>query len=209
VKDRLLAAFDLDGTLLKKNSSFAFCRYLLKERFFSRSDFIFCMYAYMRHCYFGFSLWELHQLVFERFFRGKTIATFQPFLVRFLNTKFDDLLYQPALLRLKSFQKQEMECILLSSSPYFLVHAIAQKIGIEKVFATEYEVDKRGELISITSLMDGMQKEKIVRKMHLKTIAFSDSHLDLPFLESAYRAVVVNPKRTLKKIAKKRGWEIL
>jgi HAD superfamily hydrolase (TIGR01490 family) len=40
------------------------------------------------------------------------------------------------------------------------------------------------------------------------SIAYSDSHTDLPFLEAVGRAVAVNPDRHLQKIAAERGWPV-
>lgn len=40
------------------------------------------------------------------------------------------------------------------------------------------------------------------------SIAYSDSHTDLPFLEAVGRAVAVNPDRRLRRIADDRGWPV-
>jgi len=58
--------------------------------------------------------------------------------------------------------------------------------------------------------LDGTLKAEIIARFDSqKTIAFSDSYLDLPFLLRAHIAVAVNPKGKLKKIAKQQRWEIL
>jgi len=205
-----VAAFDLDGTLLKKNGSFAFCRFLCKKGLLSRLDLAICALIYLRHCYFGLSLHDLHQQVFDRFFRGVSQAHLQIWIEPFLSEQLNTLWYSPALLRLKALQQEGIECIIFSNSPRFLVQAIARKIGVEKVFATEYQINDKGELIGIATLMDGLQKAKILQQIASKTtMALSDSPLDLPFLEAAKMCVAVNPKRALRKIAQKKGWEIL
>jgi HAD superfamily phosphoserine phosphatase-like hydrolase len=164
----------------------------------------------MRHCAFGLSLRNLHSSVFQRLFYGKSVASLQAYLEPFINEKLPRLWYFPALLRLQSLQESGMECVIFSNSPSFLVAAIGRKIGIEKVFATEYQSNSEGKLASLSSLMDGSQKAQLLKQMDSKkTIAFSDSVLDLPFLEAASQAVAVNPKKSLRKIAKKGGWEII
>ena len=204
------AAFDLDGTLLKYNSSYAFCRYLCQKGFFARSELLFCTLIYLRHLYLGLSLWDLHEHVFSRLFRGVEVQRLCTFVDSFLDEKLNTLWYPPALSRLEHLQERGVECMIFSNSPIFLVSSLAKKIGVEKVFATEYHLNEKGELVSIKSLMDGFQKARLLKQNSSQNIiAFSDSHLDLPFLETAYCAVAVNPKRSLKCIAKKRGWEIL
>jgi HAD superfamily hydrolase (TIGR01490 family) len=206
----LIAVFDLDGTLLKKNSSFAFCRFLCKQGFISHRDLTFCSYIYLRHCYFGLSLWDLHALTFDRLFRGVSLASLQAFIRAFTAEHLEALWYQPALSRLKSIQQEGADCVILSNSPRFLVAEIAKKINIESVYATEYHINDSAKLTSLASLMDGSKKASLMQQwVKKRTIAFSDSPLDLPFLEAATIKVAVNPKRALKKIAKARGWEIL
>ena len=39
--------------------------------------------------------------------------------------------------------------------------------------------------------------------------AYSDSHTDLPFLETVGHPVVVNPDRALRRVAAERGWPVL
>jgi phosphoserine phosphatase len=38
--------------------------------------------------------------------------------------------------------------------------------------------------------------------------AYSDSHSDVPFLESVGTAVAVNPDRELRRVAEERGWAV-
>jgi HAD superfamily hydrolase (TIGR01490 family) len=206
----LIAAFDLDGTLLNKNSSFAFCHFLYKKGFFSKFQLTYCVYAYTRHLYFGLSLWDLHTLIFQRLFFGKTLDSLAEFAEPFLKETFPNLMYMPAIKRLETFQKEGITCMILSNSPYFLVREIANKLNIEHVFATEYILNGKQQLMSLASLLDGKGKARILNNFSpKKIIAFSDSHLDLPFLQAAQVAVAVNPNRRLKKIALKKGWEIL
>ncbi len=43
----------------------------------------------------------------------------------------------------------------------------------------------------------------------LECTAYSDSHTDLPFLETVGHPVVVNPDRELRATAARRGWPVL
>ncbi|MCC5831440.1 MAG: haloacid dehalogenase-like hydrolase [Chlamydiales bacterium] len=200
------ALFDLDGTLLSGNSSFLFCRFLRRKGVLSSSDLLYCTSLYVRHLFFGLSLWNLHVRSFERLFRGRAVALLAEYLPSFIQTLE---WYEPALSRLKELRLGGDEIHIYSNSPFFLVKPIAEMIGVEYVRATDYEIDKRGRLWNIASLVDGEKKREMLLKIMNETIAFSDSHHDLPFLESATRAVAVNPTRCLSKIARTRSWEIL
>lgn len=206
----VIAAFDLDGTLLKHNGSWAFCDFLCEVGFLSKKDMLYYAINYARHRFLGLSLWELHCLAFERSFKGCSTESLRPYLEQFLEKHLEDLWYPPAVLRLKRMRERGFECMILSNSPRFFVEHVARKLEVERVFATEYHVDAEGKFSELALLMDGDRKrEEILSMGGLKTIAFSDSHLDLPFLEAAHVAVAVKPQRRLKKVAHKRGWEIL
>ena len=206
----MIAAFDLDGTLLKNNGSWAFCDFLCERGFLSKRAMLYYAFIYARHRVLGLSLWDLHSLAFERSFKGCTVDSLLPYIDEFLEQRLEELWYPPAVLRLKRMRDRGFECMILSNSPRFFVEHVARKLGVEKVFATEYQVDTEGKFAGLTLLMDGDQKKtEILGLGGQKTVAFSDSHLDLPFLEAAHIAVAVNPQRLLKKVAHKRGWEIL
>lgn len=205
-----IAAFDLDGTLVKKNSCLAFCFFLCEKGFLSYLDLAHVSQLYLRHCYLGLSLLDLHNLAFQRLFLGRSLDTLRPFVEMFLEQKLDGLWYHPALIRLRHLQKMGFESMILSNSPLFLVKPIAEKMGIDRVFATEYGSDALGKLSGVSSLMDGQKKADTLAQLSgRKIVAFSDSHLDLEFLRAAHVAVAVNPKYRLKKIALKQGWEVL
>jgi phosphoserine phosphatase len=48
----------------------------------------------------------------------------------------------------------------------------------------------------------------MVAGQHKLLWAYADSESDIPLLEFADKAVVVNPSETMKKIAESKGWEI-
>ncbi len=206
----MIAAFDLDGTLLKKNGSFLFCDFLCEKGFISERDMFYYAWTYARHRFLGLSFWDLHTYIFERSFKGCPVSDLVPYIDEFLNSHVNELWYAPAVLRLERMRRRGFECIILSNSPRFFVEHIAKKLEVEKVYATEYQIDKQGKFSSLDLLMDGDRKKKELLALGSeKTVAFSDSYHDLPFLQAADIAVAVNPQRRLKKVAFEKGWEIL
>ncbi|MEZ5315545.1 MAG: HAD-IB family phosphatase [Chlamydiales bacterium] len=203
---REAAVFDLDGTLLRENSSFSFCRFLCRKGVISYTDFFYCASLYSCYLLFHLSLAKLHVLIFNRLFQGQSIAFLEKYVAPFIETL---TWYEPALARLEELRMEKLEIYLFSSSPIFLTQPIGEKIGILKVQATSYTIDTEGSLSGIALLIDGEKKRSLLKNLAKDTIAFSDSHHDLPFLESAQEAVAVNPNRHLAKIARARDWEIL
>ena len=112
--------------------------------------------------------------------------------------------------RMKDLQAEGFEVGIFSNSPLFLVQAIAKKLEITLVCATDYRLDHQGCLVDISSFVDGKEKAELLLQYAGNGIsyAFSDSFHDLSLLEAATNAIVVNPDRKLKSLAKKRNWEI-
>ncbi len=208
------SVFDLDRTLLSKNSSFEFCKYLYKNRIFS---FFFVVQSFVyaiRHKYFGLTLEQLHRRVFEKFLRGMSLKVISEYVYSFVERELENLLYLPAFERLRRAQHEGQFTMILSNSPGFLVGAIASKLQVDDWRASEYKVDKDQKLCEIALILHGEAKAFWVHAMSLylgiqkqDITAYSDSHLDLPFLEAAGAAVVVNPDRILKKISEEKNWE--
>lgn len=203
-----LIAFDLDGTLLTKNSSFAFCRYLFKSGLFSLSDYLFCVSCFIQHRFRGKSLLWLHEKVFERLFQGKSWSFFDTELDAFIEKILPKILYKPALTRWQQSHSQERW--IVSNSPTFIVERVAKYLGGAKVFATLYSLDKSQKLCKIERLVDGKAKGAFLHSLGASdSVVYTDSHLDLPFLEAATFPVAVRPNRKLRQIARAKGWEIL
>lgn len=101
--------------------------------------------------------------------------------------------------------------MILSNSPIFIVEKIAKKLKVEQFCATTYRLSAQGEMLAIDTLFDGEKKREYVKehKENRPLTAYSDSILDLPFLEVAEKKVAVRPDRKLRKRAKALGWEIL
>lgn len=162
------------------------------------------------------SLSQLHERVFERFLKGRTLQSLEeqvdPFLERYLKTA----LYQPAYRQLLRAQHLGHYTLILSNSPDFLVKKIAYALSVCHWEATAYAVDKEHRLCHIASIMQGEDKAscalKTAEKLGIASshiTAYSDSIWDLPLLLAAGEAVAVHPDRKLRSFARKAEWKIL
>ena len=201
--------FDLDHTLLTCNCSFEFGRHLYRRGWISTPQLLTLLFAYSRHKFFNLSLHDLHHISFNTFFRGHPLSSIQAEAALFIQT-LPRFYFEPALRRLTPAS------LILSSSPNFLVEAIARSLGIKSFEGTSYDVDKEGRLCQISEVMDGQAKAKklqLYAGRHLikreQIIFYTDSFLDEPVFALSGTCVAVNPDKKLRKWAKENQWEIL
>ncbi len=211
-----LAVFDLDKTIVSDNCSFDFCRYLVKRKVLPFSSLLYSLFYYIKHLFFGSSLTDLHNNIFEHQLRGKSLekieAHVEPFLREYLDSKF----YIPVLTKLRLAQHLGVYTLILSNSPQFLVEKIAHFLGVNEWRSTQYAVDSKQNLCHITSIMQGEDKalcvKEIAEKLSIgkdRITAYSDSFLDLPLLLEAGTPVAVNPDRKLRRYCLQHQWSIL
>jgi HAD superfamily hydrolase (TIGR01490 family) len=209
-----LSVFDLDRTLLRKNSSFEFCKYLYKKKVFDLSFILHSCLYHIRHKFLGLSLEQLHHKVFQRLLNGRCFHLLASHVPQFIETYLEDLLYYPAIQKLRLAQHLGHYTMILSNAPSFIVKEISERLGVNEWRASEYQVDKDARLCQISLILQGKEKAKCVRDISKKLCipkqditAYSDSFYDLPFLQCAGTAIVVNPDRKLQKYSLKLDWE--
>lgn len=120
----------------------------------------------------------------------------------------------PVLERLKQAQRQGHDIWVMTSAPYFLAKYFVSSIKVFSLVATEFQTDKNKCITKISRVVDGQDKARCLnrilqKKSYENIFVYSDDIDDLPLLELATKPFVVNPKKKLFNIAKKRGWKIL
>lgn len=211
-----ISLFDLDHTLLSVNCSFSFGSYLYKKRIFSTFLMVKLVVLYAMHKLGWLSLTKLHTEIFKQLFFGKEATVFKAYIQSFIDEQLHKILYNPAIARLNEAKKNQHFISILSNSPDFIVGPIAAYLGVTDYQATVYEVDAEGKFSYISCFFQGVDKADYIKKLKksfnlekINVIAYSDSFLDLPFLQEADLRITVNPDRTLKSIAIKNSWEVI
>ena len=211
-----LTVFDLDRTIVADNCSLDFCRYLVSKNILPSSSLIYSLFYYIKHLFFGMSLSDLHDRVFEHLLRGKSLEQLEVNVEPFLQEYLFPQIYPPVLAELRLAQHLGYYTLILSNSPSFLVEKIALILGVNEWRATQYAVDKERKLCHITSIMQGEEKASCVQEIAGKLsigkeqiTAYSDSFLDLPLLLSAGTPIAVNPDRKLRRFSQQHQWSIL
>jgi HAD superfamily hydrolase (TIGR01490 family) len=110
----------------------------------------------------------------------------------------------------------DLLAIVTGASPY-VARPLARRLGIPHVLASELEVDGEGIFTGrfVDPLCYGVGKITLARKLAEEhgfvleeSTFYSDSYTDLPLLEAVAEPVVVNPDRRLARVAKRRGWRV-
>ncbi len=210
-----LYLFDLDHTLFRVNSSAHFARFLYTKGLVSTPQVLRLVGAYVLHKVGGISLLSLHQLSFS-LFQGRSRRDLQDVVCEFLDEKMETFLSPPVVAVLHEAQAAGKRTVLLSNSPSFLVEEIGRRLSIDESVGSTYAVDEKGRFSRVMESFGGQQKINYVRssieRWQTSTeemAAYSDSYLDLPFLEGVGHPVAVAPDRRLRAHARRKKWMVI
>lgn len=135
---------------------------------------------------------------------------------RFLDEKLHQMLNPKILNFFERAKENHHYTLLLSNSPDFVVEAIAVRLGFHEWLGTRYSLSGNEFDGNVLKLVEGQDKavfvKDFIKKMTVslaECFAYSDSYLDLSFLESVGNPCAVNPDRRLKHVAKERNWQII
>jgi len=208
--------FDLDYTLCTVNTSFRFGIFLVYEKFLPLYKMPYLMGCYFCHKIGLMSMSTLHQQACQHLFQGKSIEILAKHVDVFLDSQLDEMLSDEMICRFDDAKSQGHYTVLLSSSPDFIVGEIARRMGFHAWAGTEYSLISDQNIGDVGQLMEGENKAQYVRclmkEMDLtkdKITAYTDSSLDIPFLEAVGNPVAVNPDKKLRKLSEERNWTII
>ena len=210
-----VSAFDLDHTLITVNASFRFGAYLYKKGTFPLSVLLSLLSYYTAYKFFRMPVEALHRLCFKKLFLGRSESEILAHAKAFANEYIDELIYPPALARLRDAQDKGHYTAIFSASPDFLVAAIAQKLNIPHFWGSDYRVNK-GLYSEISTILEGSAKASLLAEwlqqlglVNSASTVYTDSVQDAPFLRAAGTAIGVNPDKKLKKLCLSEGWEVI
>ncbi|QVE49382.1 HAD-IB family phosphatase [Chlamydia crocodili] len=206
-------AFDLDGTLLRGNSSIGFYKYALGRRLFSYKTLPSCCLFFLRFRFFFLDLPSFYSRIVSSLLTTVSFEELSSIAVEFAHTLNEKDFYYPALEKFhEALEDSSGEVMIFSSSPDFIVRPIAEILGANMCYASGFQEFSRGQMLA-NQCLTGDNKAKILS--HLKKIGrarshtFSDHIFDLPFLLLGEEKTVVRPKGRLRKMARKYYWNII
>lgn len=205
-------AIDVDGTLTRRNLSFAFGLFMYRHGLLSLWKACGAVIVYLGHKIGVVSIEKLHQLLFALIFQGQEHQRIEDAANSFFRDCLPPLLRDDVRREVLEWQERGSTLALLSSSPDFLVAGVAKALGILEWYATEYRCQS-GNFSTLGVVMTGAVKASIVRavreKTHEQIVAMSDSIHDIAFLNEADCGIAVYPGFFLHRYAMKRGWRVI
>lgn len=211
-----LALFDLDETLICEDSTGLWLRWLVSQGF-APADLIEQEQVLMARYYQGSLSIEEYMATTLSPLIGMGTLTVSGWVRRFIQRDILPRVYPSARERMAWHQQRGDTVMVVSASGEHLVVPIAEQLGAHGALAIGVEIiDDRysGQTYGTMTYKEG----KVTRlndwlaiqndSAFTKTWAYSDSMNDLPMLEHADHAHVINPAEPLHQLAQQRGWEV-
>ncbi len=216
-----LALFDLDGTLIPKDSDHAFNEFAITLGwadaldFRRRNDAFYADYAAGRldiHAYVDFATAP---------WRQRPPAELDKATERFLALIVRPMLHPQALALVQRHRDAGDLVAVVTATNDFVTRPIAALFGVQHLIATELERDAQGRVTGRIQGTPSFREGKVARVTEWlaargqtlrdfeSSTFYSDSTNDLPLLECVSAPVATNPGPALERIAQERGWPVL
>ena len=212
-----VAVFDLDGTITRTDTYVDFLLYCLKRK----PVRLVCLPALAAYLLVHKAGFRSNHWLKARYLGavagGMTRAQLDEICKPFVERTMRGNIKQPALDELKRLRSEGFTLVLATASFGFYVRSLAELLEFDEVLCTEAVFDHNDRL---TGALDGKNcigDEKARQIQQLATergwgaveVGYSDSKVDLPMLELAGQALVIDPKTATEKIAGEKGYEVL
>jgi HAD superfamily hydrolase (TIGR01490 family) len=124
--------------------------------------------------------------------------------------------YAEAAALIDEHRAEGRDIVVVSTSGEEMVRPIVEQLGVRDVIATRMVVEDGRYTGEVDYYAAGPTKAEAVRELAKdrgydlgSSYAYSDSISDVPLLETVGHASVVNPDRSLRRVAAERGWPVL
>ena len=216
-----LALFDLDGTLIPRDSDHAFGEFLVQLGWADAADFRRRNDAfyddYLHGC--------LDMAAYVDFatapWRGRTPAELDAALAHFVDEIVRPMLHTSALDLVQRHRDAGDRLAIVTATNEVVTRPIAALFGIDTLIATELERDAAGRVTGRVAGVAAFREGKITRVQQwlatdglaldgfARSSFYSDSTNDLPLLEQVSHPVATNPGPALEGHARRRGWPVI
>ena len=209
------AFFDLDKTIIARSSSLALTRSFLKEGLIGRSFLLKSIYAQLLFHLFGADEAKMERMRDEaaKLTAGWEVEKVRRVVTEVLDEVITPLIYAEALELIHDHRAAGRLICIVSSSPEEIVEPLARMLGIEHWIATRPQIVDGKYTGDLDFYAYGEHKASAMKDLAQKlgielsgSYAYTDSETDQPMLEAVGHPVVVNPDKTLGRIALEEGW---
>ncbi|HEY3954055.1 MAG TPA: HAD family hydrolase [Streptosporangiaceae bacterium] len=214
----IAAFFDLDKTVISKSSTLAFGRPFYQHGLISRADALRSVACQLVFRVAGANHGQMERIRdwVGELTRGWPVERVTGIVTRYLDELILPYIYAEARALIAAHREAGQDVIIVSSSGHEVVDPIARLLGADCVIATRMQVSGGRYTGEVEFYAYGEAKAARVRELAAERgyrladcYAYSDSVTDLPLLQVVGRPHAVNPDRTLRRIAARRGWPVL
>lgn len=216
-----LALFDLDGTLIEKDSDHAFGEYLVARGWADAAEFATANDRFYQQYLAGALDIDAYIDFATRPWRDRVAAEQAEVLSGFMDEVMRPVLSGRALALVRRHLDAGDRVAIVTATNEFITRPIADAFGVDTLIATELERDAAGRVTGRIRGVPSFREGKIARveqwlASHGTRLAdcrtsvfYSDSTNDLALLQAVSEPVATNPSPALEAIAGERGWRIL
>ncbi|MCU4187430.1 HAD-IB family hydrolase [Acidiferrimicrobium sp. IK] len=212
------AFFDLDKTVIAKASMMAFGREFYREGLIGRRSLLkglWTQVVYVRRGATSDQLAKIRQSVLA-LIAGWEQARVRSIVTSTLAPVLDPITYAEAIEAIEEHRGAGRLIVIISAAPEEIVEPLAAYLGVDVAIGSRADVDERGRYTGhMARYAYGQTKADLMAELAetrgidlANSWAYSDSVTDLPMLEAVGHPVVVNPDRSLERLAAARGWPV-
>ena len=209
------AFFDIDGTLIARNSASLYMRHLRRTGQARRRDLARTLY-YVGRYKLGLLDIERAVAVSLGWIRGRDEAAVRADCEAWYAGTIRSYLYPAMAATVEAHRRAGHVPVILTSATRYLAEPLAADLGIEHLLVTQLLVaDGRftGEAVRPVCYGDGKSfwAERLAGTLGLdlaRSYFYTDSITDLPVLERIGEPRIVNPDPRLGRVAARRGWPV-
>ena len=216
-----LTLFDLDGTLLPRDSDHAFGEFVVTLGWADRDDFRRRNDAFYEDYLAGRLDIDAYVDFATAPWRNRPAAELAWASQRFLDEVVRPMLHPAALELVQGHQRGGDQVVIVTATNDFVTRPIAGLLGVDQLIATDLARDADGRVTGSIHGVPAFREGKITRVQQWlaargqaigdfeRSTFYSDSTNDLPLLDRVSHPVATNPGPALERIARERGWPIL
>jgi phosphatidylglycerophosphatase C len=214
--NKVVAIFDLDKTITRKDTYLAFLVHLLRRhptRILRSTWLPFAVFLYKLRL--RDNSW-LKKTFLQSIAGGMSRTQITLCTHQFLDTLIKQGLRPSALQAIKCHKDADHQLILATASFDFYTQELGHRLGFDKIICTQSCWDDNNNLLGKIKGENCYGENKLARlaeyfgdhRHQLHLIGYTDHHSDTPFLQWVDQAVAINPTHKLRKIANLKGFAI-
>lgn len=198
--------FDLDKTLITKNSYEIVLNVLRRRRIISFRKFLYYKFFLLLRRNIDKKMKTLAKV-----FEGVDMNRLDKVMKAFIFTEFDNIKNVKAVEELEKHNTRDKKVVLITTSFEPIAKYAAKFFHIPEHISTKLEI-KHGKYTGKILGSINYKEEKVNRLKGYNfegSFAYSDHNSDIPLLKKATYRYAVNPNRKLRVYAKNHGWFII